>query len=108
MFDWFKHRIVEVVQWFSDLFVAVFSALFDLLKDAICWVLEQFLHIAVNLLGSIDVSGLTGYSGAWGSLPADIINIMGLLGFGPAAAIIVSASLIRLYLQLVPFTRLGS
>jgi hypothetical protein len=59
-------------------------------------------------LGSIDVSTLASYTGNWGSLPGDIVNIMGLLGFGDAANIIMTAISIRLLLQLIPFVRLGS
>jgi len=50
MFDWLKHRIVDVVQWFSDLFVAVFTLLWNLLKDSIFWTLKQFWHIALKVL----------------------------------------------------------
>ena len=46
--------------------------------------------------------------GVWSSMPEEIINILGLLGVGPACGIIVAAIAIRLVLQLIPFTRLGS
>ena len=108
MFDWLKQRLVDIVSWFAQIFVAIFTALWDFFRDVICWVVEQLLGIVVSVAGSIDVSGLTGYVGNWGNLPAEIVNVMGLLDFGDAAAIIISACTIRLLLQLIPFTRLGS
>jgi hypothetical protein len=108
MLDWLKQRLVDIVGWFSDIFVAIFVALWDILRDVVCWVVEQFLSIAVSVAGALDVSGITAYVGNWGTLPAEITNIMGLIGFGDAAAIISAACVIRLLLQLIPFTRLGS
>ena len=108
MLDWLKQRLADIVGWFADLFVAIFKAFWDFCTDAVCWVFEGLWSIAVSVAGSIDVSGLTGYAGNWGSLPGDIINVMGLLGFGEAAAIIISAVTVRLLLQLIPGVRFGS
>jgi len=108
MFNWLKQRLVDIVSWFSDIFVSIFHSLWDIIKDAVCWILDQFLGLASGVLNLIDVSGLSGFSNSWGSLPSEILTVMGLLGFGPAALIIVSACTIRLILQTVPFVRWGS
>lgn len=101
-------KIAAVVTWFSDLFKAVFEAAWDFIRDAACWPFEQLLDLVVAALSALDLSGITGSVGPWGSLPAEIVNILGLLGVGTASSIIVSAIAVRLALQLIPFVRLGS
>lgn len=108
MVDWLKIRLIEIVAWFLQLAKDSFAAIWDVIKDAFCWILEQLLTLAVSAANSLDLSGLQTYITAWGDLPGDIINVMGLLGAGEAAGIISSAVIIRLILQLIPFTRLGS
>lgn len=104
---WLKGAIVNLVNWFAGLFKNVFVALWDILKDVFSWLLEQLFDVVIYAVSSIDVSGLSSVEG-WGSLPSEIINVLGLLGVGAASGVIVTAIGIRLVLQLVPFTRLGS
>lgn len=101
-------KIGSAVGWIGDLFKAVFVALWDFIRDAICWPFEQAMEIVVGAVSALDLSGISSYTGTWGTLPAEIINILGLIGVGEASAIIVTAIGIRLILQLIPFTRLGS
>lgn len=101
-------KFAAVVKWVGELFVAVFESFWNLLTDGFCWVLEQLMDVVVLALGAIDVSGLQSLGSWWGAVPSDVINILGLIGFGYAMGIIVTAIGIRLSLQLVPFTRLGS
>lgn len=101
-------KIVAALKWIGDLFVAVFVALWDFIRDAACWPFEQAMKIAVSALSALDLSALNGYASMAGNLPAEIINILGLLGVGTCVSIIVAAIGVRLVLQLIPFTRLGS
>ena len=111
MFAFFRillGKIVAFVTWIGELAKAVFVALWDMAKDAICWPFEQFLNIVIGALGEIDTSALTGNLQGWGSLPSEVLNVLGLLGVGTAITIIGAAITIRLLLQLIPFVRLGS
>lgn len=101
-------KLAAVVGWFGKLFVAVFVAIWDLLSDLACWVFDGLLGIVVTAMAAIDLSELNGAFGAWSQLPPELLNVMGLLGVGAASAIIVAAIGVRLLLQLIPFTRLGS
>ena len=101
-------KIAAVIEWLGALYVAVFVALWDFIRDAFCWPFEQLMDIVVSSIQAIDMSGLSAQVGAWGTLPAEVLNILGLLGIGIASAIIVSAIGVRLVLQLIPFVRLGS
>lgn len=105
--DWLKQALVNMIQWIGQLFKNTFKALWDILRDVFAWVLEQLLDMVVSAVSAIDTSGLQGVE-AWGSLPSEVLNVLGLLGIGAASGVIVAAIGIRLVLQLIPFVRLGS
>lgn len=101
-------KIAAVVKWFADLFVAIFQAIWHVLTDLVCWSFESALGIVFTAVDAIDVSGFSTAIGSFSQLPAEILNILMLLGFGEAMTIIGAALLIRFGLQLIPFVRLGS
>ncbi|MNR09819.1 hypothetical protein D3C85_1260400 [compost metagenome] len=101
-------KLAAIVGWFGKLAVAVFVAGWDFIRDAACWPFEQVMQIVVTAVQAVDLTPVTSSLQSWGTLPGEILNILGLLGVGQAAAIIVAAIGIRLVLQLIPFTRLGS
>jgi len=101
-------KISKVVQWVADLWIAIFVAAWDLLKDAFSWVVDQFMGIALSAASSLDISGIQTNLSAFGSLPANVLEVLSALGMGTAFGIIAAAIGIRLVLQLIPFTRLGS
>jgi len=110
--SWFQSLIDKanaVVQWFKELFEAVFLALWDMLTDLICWVLEAFLYLIQTILNNLPGDMSIFNPGTYiKSLPPDFVNMLGLLRLGEALAIILAAILIKIILQLIPFTRLGS
>lgn len=99
--------IVAFGDWLLGLVKKVFEAVWDFVQDGICWAFDKLLSAAVSLVGGVDTSGVS-QVGAWGTLPSEILNILGLLGFGQCMGIIAAAIAIRLGLQLIPFVRLGS
>ena len=101
-------KFAAVVAWFGKLCVAIFVALWDLVRDAACWPFEQLLEVVETALNAVDVSAFAGGLSAWGSVPGEVMNILGLLGVGTAVSIITAAITVRLGLQLIPFVRLGS
>lgn len=102
------NKVVAFATWIGKLFQAVFVAIWDLFRDGVVWVFDSFLALAVSILNAFDFSGLTQAVGAWASLPAGVIEVLNGIGLGGALAVVVSAIGIRLLLQLVPLTRLGS
>ncbi|NJD23895.1 MAG: DUF2523 domain-containing protein [Betaproteobacteria bacterium] len=99
--------IVAFGEWLLQLVKDAFEAVWNMVVDAICYPVDKVLTFAVGLLQNIDVSGMQS-AGSWSSLPAEMLNILGLIGFGQCMAVIGAAILIRLGLQLIPFVRLGS
>lgn len=101
-------KLAALVGWFSDLFVAIFKAGWNVLTDAVCWTFDKGLGVAVDAVKDIDVSGVSANVNAYGSIPAGMLQVMACIGLGQALAIIASALAIRFGLQLIPFVRLGS
>ena len=101
-------KITAVLTWIGQLWVAIFVALWDMAKDAWSWPFDQILQVATTAINAVDLGGLSGSLQGWGSVPADVMNILGLLGVGQALGIIGAAIGIRFALQLIPFVRLGS
>lgn len=101
-------KIVAALVWIGKLFIEVFVALWDLVCDAACWPFEQLMTIVLNVVNGLDLSPILGGLAGFGALPAEVLNILGLIGVHQAIVIIVAAIGIRLVLQLIPFVRLGS
>jgi len=100
--------IVAFAEWIFGLVKAVFTAVWDMGVDLVAYVLDQILGFVVGLLNAINVAAFDSSLGAWGSLPSEVINVLGLIGLADCFAIIAAAIGIRLILQLIPFVRLGS
>lgn len=101
-------KIVAALVWIGELFVKVFVALWHMLTDLFVWAFDGAMGIAVAALNAFDFSGLSANLGAWAGLPAQVIEVLSAIGITTALGLIVSALTIRLGLQLIPFTRLGS
>lgn len=102
-------KIVGFAAWIGALMVACFAAWWLLGTDVFAWLFEQVLDIVISVLGEIDFDFETFNPAQYISgLPPEIVNTFGLLRLGEAFTIIVSAIVLRLTLQLIPFTRLGS
>lgn len=101
-------KLVAAVRWIGELFVKVFEALWDLARDAFCWAFESILQLVASILGGFDFSALSGAVGAWAGLPASVLEVLSAIGLSQALGLVLTACGIRLMLQLVPFTRLGS
>lgn len=102
-------KIVGLATWIGALAVAIFAALWLLGTDLSAWVFEQFLDIVITLLNTIsfnfDALNIAQYIPG---LPSEIVNMMGFIGLGQALSIVVAAIALKVLLQLIPFTRLGS
>lgn len=84
------------------------NTLFDMLKDVFLWLTDTILAFVVGLLDVLGQSIDFNPGDYISALPSEITNIIGVLGLNTCMTIIISAILIRLTLQIIPFTRLGS
>lgn len=101
-------KIAAVLDWFNEFVVNVLTSVVDMVKDLACWVFEQVLTLVITILGAFDFSALAQWSAHYGDIPSGVVEVCSAIGLTTAFGIIVSAISIRIMLQLVPFTRLGS
>ncbi len=103
--QWLK----DLLQAIIDAIAAAFHGLLELLKDAVYWLFDLFMTVIDSLIGTaiaafepIDITQyMTGF-------PPEAAWVLGQVGVPQALIMIASGISIRLMLQLVPFTRLGS
>ncbi|AAL49742.1 TPA: DUF2523 domain-containing protein [Vibrio cholerae] len=104
------------MDWVIDLFNKLIEFLYrllitliDMLKDVFLWLIDGVLSAvnlllekALSLIEPMDVSSyLTG-------IPSGAAWVISAIGIPQCLGMIMSAIIVRILLQLVPFTRLGS
>lgn len=101
-----------LIDWSDRLvyhFKAICLTIYTFVKDALLWFFEQSLILVTAILdGMGDLFSGLNITQYFDAIPPEVGWVMNQLGLGEATGMIVSAIIIRLTLQLVPFTRLGS
>lgn len=85
---WFTDLIASVASWCLDILSALFSPIWDFLIDLACKVVDVTLSFVITTLNAVDLSGID-VSG-WGSLPSELINVLGLIGVGQANVTLIN------------------
>lgn len=100
----------DFIHWLFALVLACITTVVSLLQDLVCWTLDQLMGVATYVLSLLDFGFLssTTLHDAVAQLPPTVLNVFFLLGLPYCLALITGAMFIRLILQLIPFTRLGS
>jgi hypothetical protein len=102
-----------LVYWLSDWFdyygKSFLLSLASMLQDFFVWVMDQLLSLSVMAIDGtgtlFDGLNIAGYIN---DLPPEVGWVLQQTGIGQAMGIIIAAITIRIILQLIPFTRLGS
>lgn len=107
--NYIRDFFFDIFKAFTDFFKAMLLTIFDMLKDLVFFIFDIFLGFIVGLFSAFSsmFNNVT-FSNAFNGLPPEVLNILGLLGFGECIGLIVSSLIIRITLQMIPFTRLGS
>ncbi len=104
------------MEWLVDLLNKLLVFLYQLLislvnmlKDLFFWAVEQIMAM-VNLLlsGVFSLFAPVDMSQYMTSIPPTVAWVMAAVGVPQCLSIILAAITVRLMLQLIPFTRLGS
>ena len=106
-------KITGFTEWLVDVVKLAFESLWDMAKDAFSWVFEQVLELVASAIDAMySESGadalVSQVMGAWSGLPPEVTQVASALGLGTAMTMIAAAIFLRILLQLIPFTRLGS
>lgn len=101
-------KLAAIVEWCIELVKQLFKDGWEMVTDVPAWAFDQLLGVVVSAIADLDLSGFDSYTATWSTLPGEVLNAVAYLGVVEAAVIITTAIGIRLVLQLIPFTRLGS
>lgn len=86
----------------------VFDSFKLMIQDFFLWIVDQLLELVTFILSAFDLTAITNSLPVLSSIPDEVLNMLGLIGFAQCMVIIGGALIIRLFLQLIPFVRLGS
>lgn len=103
--EWVITLFNQLLEFLYNLLVS----LMDMLKDIFFWAIETVMDAASVLLswvfGLFSAVDIGQYTSA---IPPNVAWIMSAIGLPQCLTIILSAITVRMLLQLIPFTRLGS
>lgn len=103
--DW----VIDLYNKLIEFLYRLILSLVDMLKDMFFWCIEVLFEAmtfvitkVMSLFGVIDMSQFVG------SIPPEMAWMFSAIGIPQCLAMITTALGIRLLMQLIPFTRLGS
>jgi len=104
------------MDWIVDLFNKLIEFLYrllislaDMLKDLFFWILESIMALAYELVeGAVTFFAPVDVSSYFSGIPAGAAWVLSQIGLPQAMVMIIAALGVRMLLQLIPFTRLGS
>lgn len=102
--------LMQFVLWLYAIVVALFVTLSNVLYDFVCWIFEEVLTLVLYIIGtiSVDIFPTDLMRSTFLSLPPEVLNVIFYLHLPYCVGLVLSSLFVRLMLQLVPFTRLGS
>lgn len=88
----------DITQWFADLFIKVFTALFDLLGDVAVSIAAALFHAIGVVIAAIPVPDFMsgGLSTFWLAMPSGMVYLLTAVGAPQALAIVGSGFVFRL------------
>lgn len=106
---WLYNWLTDFLDWAIGILKTLANTLFTMMKDVFLWFFEQIMILVTFILQGMGelFQGLN-VSQYFSGIPSDVAWVIGQTGLGEALGMIVAAITIRIFLQLIPFTRLGS
>lgn len=108
MFSGFKQWFFDTWTQIKIFFERLLNSFLDMLKEFFYWIFESVLDLALSISNGLGQTLSFNPADYFSAIPADVSNIIGLIGLGESIAMISVAIVIRFTLQIIPFTRLGS
>ena len=104
-FQWCERLYNEALDFLYQLMLTLIT----LLKDLFLSIMDSFLDVILSMLQGLaylfEPMDISSYING---VPPSVAGVMSLIGLPQAMIMITTAIIIRLTLQLIPFTRLGS
>lgn len=105
MLNWFAQKWNELIDYLYQIFTSAVA----FLKDFLWWVLDMLYGAVIMILDGLGAlfDGLNPLQYI-SAIPPETQYYMQICGFNESMSMIVTALIIRMLLQLIPFVRLGS
>lgn len=99
----------EVLDWLLVQIKSFALTIWDILSDFLLFIIDILMSAGIVILdgfaGTLELVNLSNYVSG---MPSDVLFVMNVTGLGEAIGIIMLAGTARLFMQLIPFVRLGS
>jgi hypothetical protein len=108
-FDWLAGEYGGIWDKFKAIIDKLFDEVEEMFKDMLIYVVDTFLDLTTTILETIAIDfSVFDPSTYFSAMPAEVSQVIGIIRIPEAIGIIVAAIAIKMLLQLIPFTRLGS
>lgn len=99
----------SVLDWLLVQLKSFALTIWDIISDFLLFIIDILMSAGIVLLdGFASTLELVNLSNYISGMPSDAIFVMNAVGLGEAIGIIMLAGTARLFMQLIPFVRLGS
>jgi hypothetical protein len=101
--------LIDFGNWLYDICYAAVSTVGVLCENILLTVIDGFF-----VIGRLALDGVGallqpfGIQSLFNALPPDVIGMLAAIGLPEALGMIISSITVRLFMQLIPFVRLGS
>ncbi|PKM20076.1 MAG: VSK receptor [Gammaproteobacteria bacterium HGW-Gammaproteobacteria-15] len=101
--------LIDFGNWLLDILKTMANTLLTMMKDVFLFAIEQLLILVNFILGTMGnlFEGLN-FAQYFDGIPPEVAWVMSQIGFGQAMTMVIGSLIIRFFLQLIPFVRLGS
>ncbi len=105
IYDW----VIGLLPWLITLIKAIFQAIWVALQDLFLWVFETCLGLIKSIVSALPIDPQIFNVQEWlNSASPQLLEVFYAIHTPEAIGMIVTCLGIRLLMQLIPFTRLGS
>lgn len=89
----------------KNIIYAVFLALFTFFKDIVFYIWDSALSFGEYIITTVTslMPDISGMNAQWGNIPANALALLGYCSVDTAIGIIISALIVRLILNFIPF-----
>lgn len=99
----------SVLDWLLDQLKSFALTIWDMFTDLLLFIVDIFMDLGMSILNgfsyALELMDLSQYISG---MPSEVMFIFDATGLGTAVGMVMTAGAVRLFMQLIPFVRLGS
>lgn len=99
----------SVLDWLLDQLKSFALTIWDMFTDGLLFIVDIFMDLGMGILDGFSYAlELVDLSQYISGMPSEVMFIFDATGLGTAVGMVMTAGAVRLFMQLIPFVRLGS